>query len=287
VRQLDPVVCDDGNACTDDSCNPSDGSCVYTNDDSNTCSDGNACTQNDSCDAGTCVSSTPVVCDDGNACTDDSCNPADGSCDYTNDDSNTCSDGNACTQNDACDAGTCVGSTPVVCNDGNACTDDSCNPADGSCDYTNDDSNTCSDGNACTQNDACDAGTCVGSNPVVCNDGNACTDDSCNPADGSCVYANDDSNSCNDGVNCTQNDACNGGTCQGTPVICNSPIACSAGSCNEGNGQCEYNGVCGITGTVLYYRNDVGSGSEPSTKPGVWSRDRRGQRRQPGCKHGW
>jgi len=49
-----PLVCDDLNACTDDSCNPLSG-CVYTNDNTNTCTDNNACTA-DSCVGGTCVS---------------------------------------------------------------------------------------------------------------------------------------------------------------------------------------------------------------------------------------
>src|SRR5206468_2791612 len=49
-----PRNCNDGNVCTDDSCNPSSG-CVNTN---NTapCTDGNACTLNDQCNgAGACV----------------------------------------------------------------------------------------------------------------------------------------------------------------------------------------------------------------------------------------
>jgi hypothetical protein len=58
------------------------------------CDDGNACTA-DSCDEATnlCVNGPPTDCDDSNACTDDSCNPATGLCE--NDDNFDCDDGNA------------------------------------------------------------------------------------------------------------------------------------------------------------------------------------------------
>ena len=52
-----PVVCDDNNACTDDSCNPGTG-CVFTAN-ANACDDGNACTTGDTCSAGSCTG-TPV-----------------------------------------------------------------------------------------------------------------------------------------------------------------------------------------------------------------------------------
>src|SRR5439155_683459 len=145
-----------------------------------------------------CVGSNPVVCNDQNPCTDDSCNPANGQCVFTPNNANSCSDGNACTQTDSCVNGACVGSNPVVCNDQNPCTDDSCNPANGQCVFTPNNANSCSDGNACTQNDSCVICACVGSNPVVCNDLNPCTDDSCNPANGQCVYTNNNANSCSD-----------------------------------------------------------------------------------------
>ena len=67
------MVCSDGNACTDDTCNPSNGNCIYTNDDGNTCTDGDACTPVDSCVNGACMPGTPISCDDGNTCTLDSC----------------------------------------------------------------------------------------------------------------------------------------------------------------------------------------------------------------------
>src|SRR5262249_15416605 len=67
------LSCDDGNACTDDSCNPGTG-CEHHN---NTlpCDDGNVCTTSDVCSYGRCQGSAPASCDDGNSCTADSCDP--------------------------------------------------------------------------------------------------------------------------------------------------------------------------------------------------------------------
>ena len=229
--------CDDGSACTTDSCDPATG-CVHT---PITCDDGNACTA-DSCEPQTGCVFTPIVCDDGNACTDDACDPGTG-CYATNDDTNTCSDGNACTS-DACVAGACVGTT-ITCNDNNPCTDDSCDTGTG-CLYVNDNNNVCSDGNACTS-DACVAGTCVPT-PVVCDDGNACTDDLCNPASG-CYAVNDNTNACSDGNACTT-DSCLNGFCQSAAINCNDGDACTNDSCDPGLGcrnvtvSCDDSNAC-------------------------------------------
>jgi choice-of-anchor C domain-containing protein len=72
-QPLPPVTCDDGNICTDDSCDPENG-CVYTPVLDRACVDGNACTTNDRCDAnGACVDGAPLNCDDSNPCTTDTC----------------------------------------------------------------------------------------------------------------------------------------------------------------------------------------------------------------------
>jgi cysteine-rich repeat protein len=66
-----PLVCDDTNLCTDDSCNPASG-CVFAPN-TDPCDDGDACTTPDICSAGVCAPGGPLVCDDANACTEDSC----------------------------------------------------------------------------------------------------------------------------------------------------------------------------------------------------------------------
>ena len=145
-----------------------------------------------------------------------------------------CDDGDPWTVGDECWSGVCAGTLAncVVntdCNDGKACTDDSCNPSTGQCVYTNDDTNICNDANACTTSDRCSAGLCVGT-AVTCNDGKSCTDDSCNPSTG-CVYTNDDTNICSDGIVATTNDKCSNGVCSGTvPTTCVNPSFCRKSS---------------------------------------------------------
>ena len=55
-------ACDDGNPCTDDSCDLATGICAHAPDDSHPCSDGNACTLGDRCVAGSCVTTGAVDC---------------------------------------------------------------------------------------------------------------------------------------------------------------------------------------------------------------------------------
>jgi hypothetical protein len=97
-----PIVCNDDNECTTDSCNAATG-CVFTNNTNG--------------------------CNDNNPCTDDSCNPTTG-CVYTNNTS-ACDDGSACTTGDTCGGGACVGGPALNCDDGIACTSDSCDPITG------------------------------------------------------------------------------------------------------------------------------------------------------------
>src|SRR5262249_6476284 len=162
---LPPLNCNDNNPCTTDSCDPATG-CKHVNN-TGPCDDGNACTTNDTCSGGVCVGGAAPNCDDGNPCTNDSCNPATG-CAHTNN-SAPCNDGNSCTQTDACQAGACVGTNPVVCTASDQChTAGTCNTATGVCSNpAKANGTTCSDGNACTQSDTCQAGACVGTNPVV------------------------------------------------------------------------------------------------------------------------
>jgi hypothetical protein len=159
--QLNSNLCDDGNLCTADACQP-DGTCSHKT----------------------------VSCDDGNICTQDACDPSVGctylpvsnQCGMTS-----CDDGNACTKSDICTNGTCRG-TPVAgcctsgadCADNNPCTEDLCT------------GNVCyNPPKTCTSSDQCHAAFCdaqgqCGTTPVNCDDSNVCTDDSCDPVAG-CV----------------------------------------------------------------------------------------------------
>jgi hypothetical protein len=75
------------------------------------CSDGNACTTGDTCQAGTCAGSNPVVCPVSDQCHEVRvCNPATGLCsgNTPRPDGTACDDGVACTAGDACRSGLCV-----------------------------------------------------------------------------------------------------------------------------------------------------------------------------------
>jgi hypothetical protein len=78
----DPLVCDDGNPDTRDTCDPESG-CIFTPISTTMpagyipCDDGNACTENDRIIRDVCTGS-PRVCDDGNPRTQDTCDPVSG-----------------------------------------------------------------------------------------------------------------------------------------------------------------------------------------------------------------
>ena len=123
-----PVVCDDGDFCTIDNCNPAVGCFTIPN----TCTDFNACTT-DSCDtASQSCSNTEIICDDNNACTRNTCDPfgpafggAPNGCKFFLID---CDDGDVCTADFCTDIVTGCASTPILCDDNNTCTADSCVP---------------------------------------------------------------------------------------------------------------------------------------------------------------
>ena len=247
----DPVVCNDHNPCTDDSCNPASGCTFVPN--NNSCDDGNACTTADACSGGTCVGGPAPNCNDGNVCTDDSCDAQTG-CVHTNNTA-ACDDHDACTTGDACRGGTCVSGGPTGCDDGNACTTDSCTSPTG-CTHTgvpgccNLDTPDCDTTDQCRTNTRCVNHTCV-SDPVVCNDHNPCTDDGCNPQSGCTFLANN--LPCDDGTVCNGCEVCGGGTCNtGTPLNCNDGKVCTTDACDpvaacqhtDNTVPCDDNTVC-------------------------------------------
>lgn len=117
-----PVDCDDGNLCTEDSCDPDTGTC------------GNG----------------PVVCgQNDNVCTVAVCSLATGECIEDPQSGNACL--KTCFEPGVCADGTCELGPPVDCGDGDQCTFDSCDPDSGAC------VNTISWGTIC---DISDPGNC-------------------------------------------------------------------------------------------------------------------------------
>ena len=248
----EPVNCEDGNECTEDDCNPDVG-CIYSNA-GGACNDNDACTYPDLCGAGECLPGPAVDCDDGNPCSSDSCDPGAGCTHLPLD--GACNDDNLCTAGDHCEGGKCVSTAALGCDDDNPCTTDSCHPATGCLHEFND--SPCSDGNQCTVNDLCEAGQCVGGQPLDCDDANACTNDSCNAVVG-CKHTNN-AEPCDDVDPCTLNDHCSGGMCVGgDPLACGDDNPCTddlcvpmAGCSHVNNtAPCDDGDVCSIGDSCL------------------------------------
>ncbi len=182
-------------------------------------------------------------CDDGLTCTDDTFNGT--NCEHNPADGLACDDGDACTQADACQAGACMGTDPVVCEPLDQChVAGNCDPATGVCDDPPAaDDTACDDGDACTRTDACQAGTCAGGDAVVCQPLDSChLAGTCDPATGVCDDpVAEDGAACDDGDGCTRTDTCAAGTCVGSdPVVCEALDACHlAGTCDPATGACS------------------------------------------------
>ena len=254
-----PILCDDGNPCTDDSCDGALGCVQLPN--TATCTDDDPCTSGDGCVGGTCAHTSALECDDQNPCTLDTCNSALG-CSSIPTEGTCLADADPCTD-DVCIAGKCVGVPSVtVCQIGSICvpggvTSDAnpcliCAPNVDATTWTVLDGVGCDDGNACTTLDTCKNGGCFGA-LVECNDGSGCTYDSCDPFAG-CVYA-PITGACDDGSACTTNDTCVQGQCKGTivgPADCLDGNPCTTDWCDDvagcthapNSGPCDDNDPC-------------------------------------------
>ncbi len=139
--------CDDGNACTQDSCDTATGQCSHTN-----LADGTSCGTFAWCEAGVCfdpecgISELPD-CDDGNDCTVDTCSSYE--CLFDTEAALTlpCDDNDDCTIGETCNgSGECTGgvldetnpacsclSKGVTCSSDDECCSGSCHPIKGTC----------------------------------------------------------------------------------------------------------------------------------------------------------
>ncbi len=261
------LVCDDGNACTVDTCSPTLGCVFKPAQDGTACDDGDACTLADSCQAGACVGAEPVVCEALDQChTAGVCDPATGVCSNPAvEDGVACDDGDLCTVGEACWAGECGQSEPVECVASDDCHEVvGCDAQTGEClEKARDDGASCDDGDLCTTVDACSSGVCVGQAPVECVAASAChVPGTCDPETGMCDDpAAPAGTACDDGDLCTTVDTCDGeGACVGVePVVCEALDPCHlAGTCNPATGVCD-NPVAPGDSPVALTLTDVGS----------------------------
>jgi hypothetical protein len=244
-----PVACSSGDPCrTDGVCDPSSGLCSGSpKDDDTPCDDHDACTAGDSCQQGACRGGNPVTCPMPGTCRDlGTCDPATGACtDPPKPDGTACSSGGVCSTGDTCVRGVCKPGAPVICPPLDQCHDaGSCDPTSSTCVPVSKSNGTvCDDHNPCTRLDTCQAGACVGGDPVTCASADQCSDAGiCNPTTGSCTKVpKPDGTSCNDGDACTRADSCRGGQCAGgEPVVCAAADQChTQGTCDPSTGICS------------------------------------------------
>ncbi|MBP47926.1 MAG: hypothetical protein CMH53_08290, partial [Myxococcales bacterium] len=153
--------CDDGKACTIDSCDPANGKCTSKQVGQGTiCDDGSFCTIGDKCDAlGVCQPGQKVNCVDNNPCTVDTCVAQTGQCAFQSfPDGAMCDDGDICSTSDSCLGGLCKGKAKN-CDDANSCTTDVCDTKNGKCKNTGT-STPCDDSDACSIGENCSSGVC-------------------------------------------------------------------------------------------------------------------------------
>ncbi|MEO6025294.1 MAG: hypothetical protein ABIR79_00315 [Candidatus Binatia bacterium] len=237
VASTAALICDDGDPCTNDTCNPTAG-CAHADvacpatcgpgDDGLRCSDGTACTVGDTCSGGAC-NGAPLACDDADACTVDVCDTQLG-CTYTEQ-----ANGPTCLTSAQC--ASAADHTPCVA-DGDPCTQDGC--LEGACRLgLNQIQRQCADADACNGEEFCSAVKgCEPGPPLVCDDGEGCNGvEACVPASG-CAAGTPlaDGTTCDDDQTCTDGDACSGGACVGAPLDCGDGDGTTSDLCLQGTG---------------------------------------------------
>jgi cysteine-rich repeat protein len=138
---------------------------------------------------------------------------------------------------DEVDCGNGVLDAGEQCDDGNRVSGDCCSAT---C-HLEANGSPCNDANACTRTDICQAGACVGVNPVRCSTADQChLRGVCNPATGTCSAPPAPNGvRCDDRNACTRTDRCVAGVCTGTnPVRCTAADRCHVGNCDPRTGMC-------------------------------------------------
>ena len=231
-----------------------------------TCTNSNQCSTNNCVDGYCCDTACDALCYACNVGTSPGiCSPVPNNGADTSSAHGTCVAACQGTQvSGLCDgAGSCKGMSP--CQTGFVCANNACAPTctvvpcaaldqchvAGTCDHATGvcsnpnkaDGTGCDDGNACTRIDLCQAGTCVGGNPVTCTASDQChVAGTCDPTSGACSNPpKGDGSTCNDGNACTRTDTCQAGICTGSnPVTCTASDQCHvAGTCDPANGACS------------------------------------------------
>ncbi|HOX45204.1 MAG TPA: trypsin-like serine protease [Myxococcota bacterium] len=124
-----PPACDDGLACTRDSCRAMFGCEHQPMTEGEACGDDDVCNGAETCRGGVCLADAPLVCQDADPCTLDLCDPVAG-CQHP-----LAEDGAACESArcgpGTCQAGVCAPTEPPACDQGGPCAPGHCEPDQG------------------------------------------------------------------------------------------------------------------------------------------------------------
>jgi hypothetical protein len=249
--------CDDGVACTVDSCNEETEQCEHQPDDSrcaqdetchpqNGCQPGQICTGDANCDDrqycngaekcvdGQCQAGTPVNCADSVDCTDDICDEDMNVCVNLPNDAK-CEPDERCDRIRGCVSTVCE--SDIDCKDYNDCTIDTC--VDSTCLYENN-PGPCEDGYWCTEDDECVDGECTGTLRDCGEAAEPCDKMTCDEENQQCIEEpRQDGEECEDGLYCTENDTCTAGVCDGNPRDCSEADSqCAQGVCDDDEDAC-------------------------------------------------
>ncbi len=262
------TICDDGNNCTLNPCNPEKGCVVLEQAFGSPCKPTDTCFQVGVCESGVCKGNVPVDCDDGSPCTLDSCASEQG-CKHATE-PGPCNDGNPCTKADTCVGEQCVGKPLATCCDKNhdckdnsSCTQDVC--VGGACinDSTPLEGKPCDDNNPCTLEEVCSKSVCAAKLLNMCSDGNICTLDFCEPATGCLHKSLSNGTGCDDGDVCNGNAFCTKASCiVGQPPDCDDGNPCTIDKCDPitGCSHAAHTGEC-TDGNACTIQDGCASGS--------------------------
>ncbi len=152
-----------------------------------------------------------------------------------------CDDGAWCSENDSCQNGACVAGNQRGCPGGDSCHVGVCDEGAKQCTVVaGNDGAGCDDGDSCTLQGFCSAGSCEKGPGVDCSvlDG-TCVLGVCDPKVGCVQKPAKDGAFCDDGLFCTESDACKAGACSGTAKTCVAKgDLCKVGSCDEATDSC-------------------------------------------------
>lgn len=232
------------------------------------CDDGQFCTEGDACLSGVCTGGTQKFCPSPDSCHVGQCDEATQGCGSApGNDGAPCVDQDPCTNSGSCNAGVCVGGSPVDCSflDG-ACSIGVCDSMLGCVIAPVNDGTACDDGFYCTINDTCTMGVCGGQPNTCAAPGDVCKIGVCDEGTNTCVaMPGNDGVMCDDGNDCTSGSTCSAGSCLGGQPAndgaacndsdpCTSGTTCSGGSCASPTmviNQCVNGDLCCPAGCLM------------------------------------